>query len=291
MVFVSSCLFLCARTTEIACSSPIITFIIILLLPSCLTFLTLLVHRIRAARTAQRDRAPESVVHNLPSEVWTGTSWENQTPANFVPADGSTAQGEVDLEQGLETADASNSQKPHRPSWVDTQSECAICLEMFVKGDCVRVLPCYHLFHIDEIDEWLLHKKKLVRPLSPLAHATPAGSYMLVNSAPSAKPMSLNRMHRRQSPTPSKCTYTRRNTRQNPPHHLPERPLHPWAPTSARLFSSRQGSRPQRHRHSPSSVKLAAACWPALAPLSSFFTTIMTYTLDPGPIRGLPPNS
>ena len=41
--------------------------------------------------------------------------------------------------------------------------ECAICLEMFVKGDRVRELPCYHLFHIDEIDEWLINKKKLVR--------------------------------------------------------------------------------------------------------------------------------
>lgn len=197
MVLVSPRLFLRAHTTEIACSSPIITFIIILLLPSCLTFLTLLVHRIRAARAAQRDRAPESVVHNLPSRVWTGTGWEKQTPANFVPADGAAAQEEVDLEQGLETPDASTSQGPHLPAWVEEQAECAICLEMFVKGDCVRVLPCYHLFHIDEIDEWLLHKKKLVRPLSPLAHATPAGSYMLVNSAPSAKPMSLNRMRRR----------------------------------------------------------------------------------------------
>ena len=41
--------------------------------------------------------------------------------------------------------------------------ECAICLEMFVKGDRVRELPCYHLFHMDEIDEWLITKKKLVR--------------------------------------------------------------------------------------------------------------------------------
>ncbi|KAI8994204.1 hypothetical protein BD414DRAFT_389316, partial [Trametes punicea] len=139
--------------------SPILTFIIILLLPSLLTFITLLIHRIRAARAAQRDRAPESVVHNLPWRVWTGTGWEKQEPP-FVPADASAASTR-DLEQGLDTPNASTSHDVQLPAWVGQQVECAICLEMFGKGDRVRVLPCYHLFHIDEIDQWLIHKKKL----------------------------------------------------------------------------------------------------------------------------------
>ncbi|KAI1793359.1 hypothetical protein LXA43DRAFT_886061 [Ganoderma leucocontextum] len=138
--------------------SPIITFIIILLLPSLLTFLTLLVHRVRAARSAQRDRAPEDTVHNFPSRVWTGTGWEKHEPL-FTPADALNDSGQPDLERGPDASSSSHDQQ--LPAWVEAQVECAICLEMFVKGDCVRVLPCYHLFHIDEIDEWLIHKKKL----------------------------------------------------------------------------------------------------------------------------------
>ncbi|CDO77147.1 hypothetical protein BN946_scf184657.g22 [Trametes cinnabarina] len=133
--------------------SPIITFIIILLLPSLLTFITLLIHRIRAARAAQRDRAPESIVHSLPWRVWTGTGWEKHDPPCTSASE--------DVERGLDTPNASTSHDIALPPWVEQQLECAICLEMFGKGDRVRVLPCYHLFHIDEIDQWLINKKKL----------------------------------------------------------------------------------------------------------------------------------
>jgi E3 ubiquitin-protein ligase RNF13/E3 ubiquitin-protein ligase RNF167 len=27
----------------------------------------------------------------------------------------------------------------------------------------VRELPCQHIFHLDEVDEWLIQRKKLVR--------------------------------------------------------------------------------------------------------------------------------
>ena len=58
MVLVSSspvCVSSVGSDTGIRPRSPIITFIIILLLPSLLTFLTVLIHRVRAARAAQRD--------------------------------------------------------------------------------------------------------------------------------------------------------------------------------------------------------------------------------------------
>ncbi|KAI0632329.1 hypothetical protein C8Q77DRAFT_1059919 [Trametes polyzona] len=155
--------------------SPIITFIIILLLPSLLTFITLLIHRIRAARAAQRDRAPESVVHNLPWRVWTGSGWEKHEPPSDTAEASTEALSDQDLERGPDTPNASTSHDVALPAWVEEQMECAICLEMFVKGDRVRVLPCYHLFHITEIDEWLIHKKKLVRaspsPQCPICKA------------------------------------------------------------------------------------------------------------------------
>lgn len=159
--------------------SPIITFIVILFLPSLITFITLFVHRIHAARAAQRDRAPEDVVRSLPWRVWTGTGWEKHEGVP-LPQDADA----VDLERGVqkssetipllssqedvdedgETRDASTSAR-HPPSihpaWFDTQQECAICLCEFEKGDKVRVLPCQHIFHMDEVDEWLIQRKKL----------------------------------------------------------------------------------------------------------------------------------
>ncbi|KDQ62630.1 hypothetical protein JAAARDRAFT_30544 [Jaapia argillacea MUCL 33604] len=152
--------------------SPILTFIIILLLPSTLTFITLLIHRVRAARAAQRDRAPETVVHNLPWRVWTGTGWEKHEgssppppPSSPLPAEGVD---DIDLESGLlspsEDPSSSHATLPPPPPdqpWFEAQQECAICLSEFAKGDRVRVLPCNHIFHMDEVDEWLIHRKKL----------------------------------------------------------------------------------------------------------------------------------
>lgn len=151
--------------------SPIITFIIILLLPSALTFLTLLIHRIRAARAAQRDRAPEGIVHNLPWCIWTGSGWEkHEGPANANPPPESPVEetgpqsGETALrpEGGDGNPSSSHNQfsSPVFP-WYESQVECAICLCEFVKGDRVRVLPCHHIFHMDEIDSWLIQRKKL----------------------------------------------------------------------------------------------------------------------------------
>jgi len=158
--------------------SPIITFVIILLLPSLLTFLTLLIHRIRAARAAQRDRAPEDIVHSLPWHIWTGNGWEKHKNAEHSsPAPASSA--ETDLEQGvpakapvadtegrkLSTTENSSTSLHNKllkaQPWFESQLECAICLSEFVKGDKVRVLPCHHIFHLHEVDEWLIQRKKL----------------------------------------------------------------------------------------------------------------------------------
>ncbi|OJA17763.1 hypothetical protein AZE42_04861 [Rhizopogon vesiculosus] len=146
--------------------SPILTFIVILILPSCLTFVTLLIHRIRMARAAQRDRAPETVVKSLPWRVWNGTGWEKH--------EGSTPHGghsagphDIDLESSssdhsTQLPSTSHEGRGHVPMpWCETQAECAICLSEFVKGDRVRELPCHHIFHLEEVDSWLINRKKV----------------------------------------------------------------------------------------------------------------------------------
>jgi len=151
--------------------SPILTFLTILFIPSSLTFLTLVIHRIRAAHAAQRERAPEVVVKNLPWRVWTGSGWEKHEGAPpdkpdqdqgvipVAPAD------DVDVELGHPIATnpttSAQTSEDEDPAWFNTQVECAICLDEFVKGDRVRVLPCKHIFHMDEVDEWLIQLKKL----------------------------------------------------------------------------------------------------------------------------------
>ncbi|CAL1712341.1 unnamed protein product [Somion occarium] len=198
--------------------SPIITFIVILLLPTLLTFLTLLIHRIRAARAAQRDRAPEEFVHRLPWRVWTGTGWEKHDPIiehppphphSFLPtlhtpgharassADSSRRdleRGEVVEEEELRIRREQELEEEEEPEWMEHQSECAICLEMFAKGERVRVLPCGHMFHLDEVDEWLINRKKLcpvckadvTQPQSrlPHQHITPVSASTLLPPPP-----------------------------------------------------------------------------------------------------------
>ncbi|XP_071790253.1 RING finger protein 215-like [Asterias amurensis] len=39
------------------------------------------------------------------------------------------------------------------------KESCAICLEEFIQGKMVRVLPCYHQFHCKCVDYWLINKR------------------------------------------------------------------------------------------------------------------------------------
>jgi len=127
------------------------------------------IHRIRAAHAAQRERAPEDVVKRLPWRVWTGSGWEKHEGAppdkpdqNSIPI---ASANDVDVELGQTYATnpttSAQADEDDDPIWFKTQVECAICLDEFVKGDRVRVLPCKHIFHLDEVDEWLIQLKKL----------------------------------------------------------------------------------------------------------------------------------
>lgn len=137
-----------------------------------MTLVTLFVHRIRAARHAARQRAPGDVVRALPIRVWTGARWVSEkdwvashaneipsTPGHETPTPG---QGPTVQEPTREVDAQSVTESASFPNWFASQGECAICLSSFVRGDRVRVLPCSHVFHVEEVDGWLLNRKKVV---------------------------------------------------------------------------------------------------------------------------------
>lgn len=39
------------------------------------------------------------------------------------------------------------------------EEDCPICTEPFANGERIKTLPCFHKFHEDEIDKWLLSEK------------------------------------------------------------------------------------------------------------------------------------
>ncbi|KAG8681092.1 hypothetical protein FRC09_017759, partial [Ceratobasidium sp. 395] len=143
--------------------SPILSFAILLLLPSIMTLITLFVHRIRAARHAARQRAPGDVVRALPVRVWTGAGWvcEKDWIASHPPGSEPTPSSSPTGEEPPVEPEPQPQDVEGVPKWFASQGECAICLSSFARGDRVRVLPCSHVFHVEEVDGWLLNRRKV----------------------------------------------------------------------------------------------------------------------------------
>ncbi|ORX37580.1 hypothetical protein BD324DRAFT_622508 [Kockovaella imperatae] len=57
-----------------------------------------------------------------------------------------------------------------------SKDECAICMDSFQRGEIVRILPCGHVFHKDECDEWLMKWRKLCPTCRADVTVPPGGS-------------------------------------------------------------------------------------------------------------------
>ncbi|SPO21637.1 uncharacterized protein UTRI_01121_B [Ustilago trichophora] len=189
---------------------PLIDFgILLLLLPSFMTVITIIVHRIRMIRQGRKERAPELVVLGLPCLIWRGNGqpWEKVEGPDVDPGPGNggtpdasasrpfasddlesgragetipllaedengagpsqRAQTSVKMPSSSEDVNAPTTRPVNPASFLPpgrtyfSTDECAICLCDFVDGDRVRVLPCGHIFHRQEVDDWLVRVKKL----------------------------------------------------------------------------------------------------------------------------------
>jgi hypothetical protein len=92
---------------------------------------------------------------SLPERIWTPeTVWEkdDDAPAAIASTDDAVAST---------STPAAPVTVPKKQQYY-SKDECAICMEAFVRGDSVRILPCGHVFHKFECDEWLLKWRKLV---------------------------------------------------------------------------------------------------------------------------------
>ena len=133
----------------------------------------------------EADRAPPLIVLSLPERIWTpDIVWEKEDsdeaerPSPSIDVPPPISPSEVRTPPAIPVSDpllapaASTSDRFKERTSSSTakkyfsKDECAICMDPFQRGEIVRILPCGHIYHKDECDEWLLKWRKLVRPHS-----------------------------------------------------------------------------------------------------------------------------
>ena len=144
--------------------------IMLFFLPTLFTTVVLIVTRVRQIRYRRAQRAPQELVDSLPSFVWREGLQQDIEALEVGEKDVSLPGSETQQGRGKRTRRPSvylsdllarATRRPgqtegsavpagkakHLARKIFSQTECAICLGDFVNGECVKLLPCGHLFH------------------------------------------------------------------------------------------------------------------------------------------------
>ena len=116
----------------------------------------------RMARNASRHLDVDSIL-NLPTVTYHATTLKNQNQQASATSSGPLEESRDEgfswmmVPEGDKSTDyPSSSHHTTSSKQSDDQADsCVICLEHFMDGDRLRVLPCDHSFHMGCIDRWL----------------------------------------------------------------------------------------------------------------------------------------
>ncbi|KAI8048862.1 hypothetical protein BDF22DRAFT_251890 [Syncephalis plumigaleata] len=75
-------------------------------------------------------------------------------------------------------------------SITDFPRRCAICLEDFIDGDRLRLLPCRHRFHANCVDRWLITRRRLCPICKQDITIARVGNHNTTSASASASPSS-----------------------------------------------------------------------------------------------------
>lgn len=169
--------------------------LLIFLLPSLFALSAILLQNVRECAKRFRERASLYTIKSLPCYRWRSNgAWDRLLPSevptkepksyvlrsmymmdtviiyiksmftrgsaeqeSLIPDTEGTIHDTSSLQQ---SGGAIGTTSTIHPRWY-VQDDCPICLTNFEDGDRVRVLPCGHIFHQDEIDDWLTGTRSL----------------------------------------------------------------------------------------------------------------------------------
>ena len=131
----------------------------------------LLIRRNPAMTQEQLQRLPV-IIHEAPtvdSNSDGDTDDAAAEPSSILQPSGSTAGTAARATETSALIQSTLSTTPSKSNTIvrtagNTKRMCAICLESYVHGDKLRLLPCQHRYHKECIDQWLSTR----RPLCPV---------------------------------------------------------------------------------------------------------------------------
>lgn len=107
----------------------------------------------------------KSSLLSIPTTASTGFSTPAPPPigpSDVAPAPAAHSHPVIDMPLPSSSRDTRTRKERRKSKRYYSKDECAICMDMFQRGEVVRILPCGHVFHKDECDEWLMKWRKLV---------------------------------------------------------------------------------------------------------------------------------